>query len=73
MACSMRSRREGFTSAVCCCPPSARRRAPRTELGVINAAPIKKTTSTMVTKTTMVRIRENIRKDPVRLPSARGR
>src|SRR5579864_4045256 len=60
MACSIRSLRPGLASLVCCCPPRARKRAPRTELGVTTAAPKKKTTITMVTNTTIVKIRGNI-------------
>src|SRR5271165_749802 len=60
MACSIRSLRAGLASAVCGCPPRARKRAPRTELGVTSAAPMKKTTNTMVTNTTIAKIRSNI-------------
>src|SRR5271165_190553 len=57
-ACSMRSRTfiAGFSWANEGWPPRARKRAPSTEPGVTAAAPKAKTTSTTVTKTTMVRI-----------------
>src|SRR5579863_1943795 len=58
-ACSMRSRIAGFCSS-CGRVPSARRRAPSTDVGVTTAAPKKNTTSTTVTVTTMVRMRGNI-------------
>src|SRR5580704_15551892 len=52
-ACSIRSRKAGFTSSGCCRPPSARKRAPSTELGLATAAPNENTASTTVRKTTI--------------------
>src|SRR5580704_7123310 len=53
IACSKRSRNAGlFSGCWVCCPPRARNRAPRTELGVTAAAPKAKIAPTTVTNTT---------------------
>src|SRR5713226_933592 len=61
-ACSMRSRIDILFSTGCCCPPSARSRAPSTELGVTTAAPKARTAITTVTNTTTTKIRGSIPK-----------
>src|SRR6266567_9495015 len=58
----MRSRIDILFSTGCCCPPSARSRAPSTELGVTTAAPKARTAITTVTNTTTTKIRGSISK-----------